>query len=212
MNERASPSRGSRAAMLGAVRGRVGRAALVTAAGAARRPLADPAAGSPRRRPRPLRPAAGARVPGDDEARTARRRRQTRCSPDRAGGSSCAGVVTPYVAGQTVKVSFYREGAQGARCRSARACVAMRNGSAASSVSASRATTPGLSRRGRLTTPRPSRPPFSGPLAARSRYVQPNLGPGPRRASRCGCCSQSSNALHYAVPLTAIFDEGTAAR
>jgi hypothetical protein len=114
------------------------------------------------------------------------------------------GVVTPYVAGQTVAVSFYLDGRQ----------------LAANVVSV----LPGAGGRGQFDVRFSSR--YAGLVRARVvhyataqqgafggrspgvRFVHPDLGPGTRDQSVRLLQSELA-ALHYAVPLTGVFDEGT---
>jgi peptidoglycan hydrolase-like protein with peptidoglycan-binding domain len=113
------------------------------------------------------------------------------------------GIVSPYVAGQTVKVSFYRDGRK----------------VAVQTVSVQAAGGEGLFRIG-YSSPVPGlvqarvvhyATPQQGAFAARSpnvRYVQVNLGGGAEGPS-VRLLQSELNVLHYAVPLSGSFDEGT---
>jgi peptidoglycan hydrolase-like protein with peptidoglycan-binding domain len=114
------------------------------------------------------------------------------------------GLVIPYVGGQTVKVSFYRDGAKVAVMQ--RSVVALGNGAGefkAGYVSS----LPGLvqARVAHYATP------LQGQFTGRSpgvRYVQVNLGPGASGPS-VRLLQSELDVLHYAVPLTGVLDEGT---
>jgi hypothetical protein len=114
------------------------------------------------------------------------------------------GIVTPYVAGQKVKVTFYRE----SRKVEARivSVLAMRNGSGQFRVSfASRDAGLVQARAAHYATAQ------QGLLTARSprfRFVWPDLGPGSQGQS-VRLLQSELDSLHYVVPLSGIFDEGT---
>jgi L,D-transpeptidase catalytic domain len=114
------------------------------------------------------------------------------------------GIVTPYVGGQTVKVSFYRDGRKvqvktlGVR--------PVGNGAGQFHVSFS-------SHYGGLVQARaahyqtPQQVAFNGRSQA-VRFVNTNLGPGAQGQS-VRLLQSELDVLHYAVPLTGVFDEGT---
>jgi peptidoglycan hydrolase-like protein with peptidoglycan-binding domain len=114
------------------------------------------------------------------------------------------GVVWPYVGGQAIKVSIYRDGRKVAVDRVSE--LAVGNGSGQFRVSYS-SRTPGLvqARAAHYANAQ------QGAFSARSpgvRFVQVNLGPGTQGAS-VRLLQSELNVLHYAVPLSGVFDEGT---
>jgi hypothetical protein len=114
------------------------------------------------------------------------------------------GIVWPYVGGQTVKVSMYRDGRKVAVNRLS--VLAVGNGSGQFRVSYSSGS-PGLvqARAAHYANAQ------QGAFSARSpgvRFVQVNLGPGAQGAS-VRLLQSELNVLHYAVPLSGVFDEGT---
>ncbi|HEX4187017.1 MAG TPA: L,D-transpeptidase [Solirubrobacteraceae bacterium] len=114
------------------------------------------------------------------------------------------GVVSPYVAGQKVKVSFYRESRK-VEVRLV-SVLPMRNGLGQFRISFS-------SRDAGLVQVRAAHyaTPQQGLLTARSpafHFVWPNLGPGSQGQSVRLLQSELS-AAHYVVPLSGVFDEGT---
>jgi L,D-transpeptidase-like protein len=114
------------------------------------------------------------------------------------------GVVTPYVAGQRVKVSFYREG----RRIDVRivTVLPMRGGSGQFRISfASRDAGLVQARAAHYATPEQAEFTARSP---RFRFVWPNLGPGSRGQS-VRLLQSELNVLHYVVPLSGTFDEGT---
>jgi len=114
------------------------------------------------------------------------------------------GIVVPYVGGQTAKVSFYRDGRKVAvQVRSIRA-LGTGNGEFTASYASP---VPGLveARVAHYLTPLQAQ--FTG-RAPGVRYVQVNLGPGATGPSVRLLQSELS-VLHYAVPLSGTFDEGT---
>jgi peptidoglycan hydrolase-like protein with peptidoglycan-binding domain len=132
----------------------------------------------------------------------------------RAGGSPAfaligreivvRGTVWPYVGGQAVKVSFYRDGRKVASKTVAVAAVG--NGSGAFHLAYASAQA-GLvqARASHYATPQ------QGAFSARSQGVQfvaANLGAGARGRS-VRVLQAELDALHYAVPLTGSFEEGT---
>jgi peptidoglycan hydrolase-like protein with peptidoglycan-binding domain len=117
---------------------------------------------------------------------------------------SVRGIVWPYVGGQTVKVSVYRDGRKLAVRRLA--VVAVGNGSGQFHISYI-SNTPGLvqARAAHYVTAQ------QAAFSARSpgvRYVQVNLGPGAAGPS-VRLLQSELNVLHYSVPLSGVLDEGT---
>jgi peptidoglycan hydrolase-like protein with peptidoglycan-binding domain len=114
------------------------------------------------------------------------------------------GVVTPYVAGQTVKVSFYREG----RKTEVRivSVLPMPGGSGQFRISfASRDAGLMQARAAHYATAQQAEFTARSP---RFRFVWPNLGPGSQGQS-VRLLQSELNVLHYVVPLSGSFDEGT---
>jgi peptidoglycan hydrolase-like protein with peptidoglycan-binding domain len=114
------------------------------------------------------------------------------------------GIVTPYVAGQAVKLSFYREGRKVAVKRVS--VLAMGNGAGQFHISFTSAA-------GGLLQARAAHyaTPAQAPFSARSqgvRFVNTNLGLGASGQS-VRLLQSELNALHYAVPLSGVLDEGT---
>jgi hypothetical protein len=114
------------------------------------------------------------------------------------------GIVTPYVAGQTVKVSFYREGRKVDVKQVS--VLALGNGAGQFHINFTSADAGLLqARAAHYATPE------QAPFSARSqgvRFVNTNLGPGAGGQS-VRLLQSELNALHYAVPLTGVLDEGT---
>ncbi len=114
------------------------------------------------------------------------------------------GIVVPYVAGQTVKVSFYREGRKVAVKRVS--VLAVGNGAGQFHLSFTSADAGLLqARAAHYATPQ------QGAFSARSegvRFVNTNLGLGAKGQS-VRLLQSELNAMHYAVPLTGVLDEGT---
>ncbi len=114
------------------------------------------------------------------------------------------GIVTPYVGGQAVRVSFYREGRKVAdKTVSVRA---IGNGEGQFHVDY-RGASPGLVEARAAHSVTPQQVAFS----ARSpgvRFVQANLGPGARGQS-VRLLQSELDELHFAVPLSGVFEEGT---
>jgi peptidoglycan hydrolase-like protein with peptidoglycan-binding domain len=114
------------------------------------------------------------------------------------------GIVTPYVAGQTVKVSFYREGRK----------VGVETVSVlAGSHGTGQFRTGFSSRQAGLLQARVAHyaTPRQGAFSSRApgvRFVNTNLGPGARGQS-VRLLQSELDVLHYAVPLTGVLDEGT---
>jgi L,D-transpeptidase catalytic domain len=115
------------------------------------------------------------------------------------------GVVTPYVAGQQVKLSFYRESRK-VEVRVV-SVLAMRNGSGQFRVSfTSRDAGLVQVRAAHYATVQQA---LFTARSPRFRFVWPNLGPGSQGQS-VRLLQSELNALHYVVPLSGTFDEGTA--
>ncbi len=114
------------------------------------------------------------------------------------------GIVTPYVAGQTVAVDFYLDGRKvGANVANV---VALGDGAGQFDLDFS-------SHHGGLLSVRAAHAATAQQQAfsARApavRFVEPDLGPGDRGQS-VRLLQSELDALHYAVPLTGTFDEGT---
>ncbi|MGO9320378.1 MAG: L,D-transpeptidase [Solirubrobacteraceae bacterium] len=114
------------------------------------------------------------------------------------------GIVTPYVAGQTVTVSFYRDGRKLAV--DAASVLPVGNGAGQFHLDFT-------SHYGGLVQARAAhyataqQQAFSGRSRA-VRFVNPNVGPGDRGQS-VRLLQSELDVLHYAVPLTGVFDEGT---
>jgi peptidoglycan hydrolase-like protein with peptidoglycan-binding domain len=114
------------------------------------------------------------------------------------------GVVTPYVGGQTVKASFYRDG----RKVSVQIVDVRAIGSGAGRFSVSyRSSAPGLVQ-ARVTHYATAQQAAFSERSPSVRYVQVNLGPGSQGPS-VRLLQSELDVLHYAVPLTGFFDEGT---
>jgi peptidoglycan hydrolase-like protein with peptidoglycan-binding domain len=113
------------------------------------------------------------------------------------------GVVTPYVAGQSVTVGFYVDGRQ----------VGMKAVSVLASAGAGKFDVGFASNDAGLLQVRVAHAATAqqGAFSARLggvRYVHPNLGLGARGES-VRLLQSELNTLHYAVPLTGVLDEGT---
>jgi peptidoglycan hydrolase-like protein with peptidoglycan-binding domain len=114
------------------------------------------------------------------------------------------GIVWPYVGGQSVKVSVYRDGRKVAVDRVG--VLAVGNGAGQFHISYSSGS-PGLvqARAAHYATAQ------QGAFSGRSpgvRFVQVNLGPGAQGDS-VRLLQSELNVLHYAVPLSGVLDEGT---
>jgi hypothetical protein len=114
------------------------------------------------------------------------------------------GIVLPYVAGQTVKVTFYRDGRKVSV--STVSVLPLGNGAGQFHVHFS-SRDAGLvqARAAHYATPQEGA--FSG-HSAQLRFVNTNLGPGSSGASVRLLQSELSQ-LHYAIPLSGVFDEAT---
>jgi peptidoglycan hydrolase-like protein with peptidoglycan-binding domain len=114
------------------------------------------------------------------------------------------GVVTPYVAGQTVAVSFYLDGRKVAT--STASVLALGSGEGELHVDF-KSHYAGLLRVRVAHSATAQQAAFSG-VAPALRYVNPDLGLGAKGQS-VRLLQSELDALHYAVPLTGVFDEGT---
>jgi peptidoglycan hydrolase-like protein with peptidoglycan-binding domain len=114
------------------------------------------------------------------------------------------GIVTPYVDGQTVTVSFYRDG----RKLSDRvASVLPVAGGAGQFRLGLTSHFGGVVQARAAHTATAQQQAFAASSRA-VRFVNPNVGPGDRGQS-VRLLQSELGALHYAVPLTGVFDEGT---
>jgi peptidoglycan hydrolase-like protein with peptidoglycan-binding domain len=114
------------------------------------------------------------------------------------------GTVTPYVAGETVTVSFYLDGR---RLAANVASVLPAAGGAGQFHVGFSSRYAGLLRARAAHDATAGQGAFAASAPA-VRIVHPNLGPGARGLS-VRLLQSELDALHYAVPLTGIFDEGT---
>jgi len=114
------------------------------------------------------------------------------------------GVVTPYVAGQSVKVSFYREGRKTAV--KLVSVLAARNGEGQFHINFSSAQA-GLVQARVAHYATAEQAAFNGRAQAVS-FVNTTLGPGQQGWS-VRVLQSELNGMHYAVPLSGVFDEGT---
>jgi peptidoglycan hydrolase-like protein with peptidoglycan-binding domain len=113
------------------------------------------------------------------------------------------GIVTPYLAGQRVKVSFYREGR---KVEVKTVSVLAGRGAGQFHINfASRDAGLVQARAAHYATPQQGA--FSGHSTG-VRFVHANLGPGARGQS-VRLLQSELDVLHYAVPLSGVFDEGT---
>ena len=114
------------------------------------------------------------------------------------------GTVTPYVAGQTVTIGFYHDGREvGANVVSV---LALGNGAGQFHVDF-KSHYSGAAAGPREHAATAQQQAFNG-RAPSVRFVEPDLGPGDRGQS-VRLLQSELDALHYAVPLTGFFDEGT---
>ncbi|HSP20074.1 MAG TPA: L,D-transpeptidase family protein [Myxococcaceae bacterium] len=119
------------------------------------------------------------------------------------------GIVTPYVAGQTVKVSFYREGRK-VEVKTA-TVLAGRSTSVGGGAGQFRMTF--ASHYAGLVEARAAHyaSPQQGAFSGRSpgvHFVNPDVSPGARGES-VRLLQSELNVLHYSVPLSGVFEEGT---
>jgi peptidoglycan hydrolase-like protein with peptidoglycan-binding domain len=119
------------------------------------------------------------------------------------------GVVTPYVGGQSVSVSFYREGRKVSdktvSVKAGRSSIGG-NGEGQFHVDYLGAS-PGLVEARAVHSATPQQVAFGG-RSAGVRFVQANLGPGAHGQS-VRLLQSELDVLHFAVPLSGVFDEGT---
>jgi hypothetical protein len=114
------------------------------------------------------------------------------------------GIVTPYVGGQTVKVSFYRD----ARKVSVKTVSVLPVGNGAGQFHLNYVSgLPGLVQARAAHYATPQQGAFSG-RSPQVRYVTADIGPGGRGPS-VRLLQSELDVLHYAVPLSGAFDEGT---
>jgi peptidoglycan hydrolase-like protein with peptidoglycan-binding domain len=114
------------------------------------------------------------------------------------------GIVTPYVGGQTINVSFYRDGRKVAV--KTVSVLAIGNGAGQFHISyASDGTGLVQARAAHYATAQQAA--FSG-RSPGVRYVSANLGPGSQGQS-VRLLQSELDVLHFAVPLSGVFDEGT---
>lgn len=114
------------------------------------------------------------------------------------------GIVTPYVGGQTVKVSFYRDGRK-VQVKTV-SVLAIGNGAGQFHINYVSGF-PGLVQARAAHYATAQQGAFSGHSPS-VQYVTPNLGPGGQGPS-VRLLQSELDVLHYAVPLTGVFDEGT---
>jgi peptidoglycan hydrolase-like protein with peptidoglycan-binding domain len=114
------------------------------------------------------------------------------------------GVVTPYVGGQSVRVSFYREGRKVSD--KTVSVQAIGNGEGQFHIDYLGAS-PGLVEARAMHAATPQQVAFGG-RSAGVRFVQANLGPGAQGQS-VRLLQSELDVLHFAVPLSGVFDEGT---
>jgi peptidoglycan hydrolase-like protein with peptidoglycan-binding domain len=113
------------------------------------------------------------------------------------------GVVTPYAGGQTVSVGFYRDGR--ALQTATFSVTAAGNGTGQFQASYT-GRYAGLVQARATHAASPQQAAFSG-SSPNVRYVNPNVAPGDRGQS-VRLLQSELDVLHYAVPLSGVFDEG----
>ena len=165
------------------------------------------AAAAPALAAEPVPPAAPAPAPAVVPGRISLQLQKVGGSPPFAlvgGRIVVRGVVTPYVGGQTVKLSFYREGTK-VEVKTL-SVLAIGNGAGQFHINfASHYAGLVEARAAHYATAQ------QGAFAGRSpgvRFVNPNIGPGARGQS-VRLLQSELDVLHYAVPLSGLFDEGT---
>jgi len=122
-----------------------------------------------------------------------------------AGGRMVVrGIVVPYVAGQTVKLSFYRDGRK-VQVNTV-SVLPVGNGAGQFHLNYSSATA-GVVQVHAAHYATPEQAAFSGRSKAVS-FVSADLGPGAQSPS-VRLLQSELNALHYVVPLNGVFDEAT---
>jgi peptidoglycan hydrolase-like protein with peptidoglycan-binding domain len=114
------------------------------------------------------------------------------------------GVVTPYVGGQKVKVTFYRDGRK-VQVKNV-SVTAIGNGAGQFHINYVSGF-PGVVQARAAHYATPQQGAFSGSSPA-VQYVTPNIGPGGRGPS-VRLLQSELDVLHYAVPLSGVYDEGT---
>jgi peptidoglycan hydrolase-like protein with peptidoglycan-binding domain len=114
------------------------------------------------------------------------------------------GIVTPYVGGQTVNVSFYREGRKVAV--KTVSVLAIGNGEGHFHINYSSGS-PGLVEARAAHSATAQQAAFSG-RSPGVRFVQVDLGPGAQGQS-VRLLQSELDVLHFAVPLSGVFEEGT---
>ncbi|MGD0453033.1 MAG: L,D-transpeptidase [Solirubrobacteraceae bacterium] len=114
------------------------------------------------------------------------------------------GIVTPYVAGQTVDVSFYRDG----RKLAVDVASVLPVGSGAGQFHLDFTSHYGGLVQARAAHYATSQQQAFGGRSPAVRFVNPNVGPGDRGQS-VRLLQSELDVLHYAVALTGVFDEGT---
>lgn len=114
------------------------------------------------------------------------------------------GVVTPYVAGQTVTLGFYLDG----RKVDANVVSVLALGNGAGQFHVDFTSHYGGLLQVRASHAATAQQAAFGGRAPSVRFVEPDLGPGDRGQS-VRLLQSELDALHYAVPLTGSFDEGT---
>ena len=122
-----------------------------------------------------------------------------------AGGRMIVrGIVVPYVAGQKVKVSFYRDGRK-VEVKTV-SVLAVGNGAGQFHLSYS-STRAGLVQARAAHYATPEQAVFTG-RSESVHFASPNLGSGAQGPS-VRLLQSELNALHYVVPLSGVFDEAT---
>jgi peptidoglycan hydrolase-like protein with peptidoglycan-binding domain len=114
------------------------------------------------------------------------------------------GIVTPYVAGQTVQLSFYLDGRRVAEDTASVLAAAKGTGQFHVAFTSHYG---GLVQARALHAATAQQVAFSG-RSPRVRFVHADLGPGARGQS-VRLLQSELDVLHYAVPLSGVFDEGT---
>jgi peptidoglycan hydrolase-like protein with peptidoglycan-binding domain len=114
------------------------------------------------------------------------------------------GIVTPYVAGQTLTVEFSIDG----RSVGASAVSVLAVGSGAGDFRVSFTSRDGGLLQVRASHAATAQQQAFSAHAPALRFVEPDLGPGDHGQS-VRLLQSELDALHYAVPLTGVFDEGT---
>jgi peptidoglycan hydrolase-like protein with peptidoglycan-binding domain len=116
------------------------------------------------------------------------------------------GTVTPYVAGQIIRVSVYREGRK-VEVRTVSVLPGRSASAAGQFLFGFQSRLAGLVQVRAAHYATAQQAAFSG-RAAGVRFVNPNIGPGAAGQS-VRLLQSELDVLHYAVPLSGVFDEGT---